>query len=373
MAGIYSTTKSGMAAGPAGTSQDRDADDAINHQAAGRGKGLSAWDQPTAHGHKQAHGGAAGSSYPERMKPTGAGMSNAAAACPDAEAVRKAIGAVFSESRTYDIPFSVGADYSPADIAAGKLMTVDLVSAAAAVGVTIAPGMSMIVEKVTVHEVGSDLSALVGAEFVGIGGAVYHSAGNGAGKTYHVSLGSRLIPSQTSRLNPVTIDSQAADSVPPHQLKIWGQFKDKSDMVSDMKINEEEGVAFIHPDKRLYKSLTTPVLNPDGTTMIKPIAAQFGTSAKPHSFKDGSVGMMVQLAAINAAIDALDEGMFQKQAFQNKRTDASKLDISLKLLNTDGATCLSQHNKEDAKSQAREMSRGSDLHIGGTVRITLLQ
>ncbi len=311
------------------------------------------------------------------MKPAGAGIATAsapAAASPEAEAVRKAIGAVFSESRTYDIPFSAGADYSPADIADGKKMTVDMVSAAAAVGVTITPGMSMIVDRVTVHEVGSDLSALVGAEFVGVGGSVYHSLGNGAGKTYHVSMGSRLIPSQTSRLNPVTIDSQATDSVPSHQLKIWGQFKNKEDMVSDMKVNEEEGVAFIHPDKRLYKSLTTPVLNPDGTTLYKAIAVQFGeVAAKPHVFKDNKIGMIVRLDAINAAIDALDQGMFQKQAFQNKRTDASKLDIELKLLNTDGATYLSQHNKEDAKTQGREMGRGSDLHIGGVVRVTLLQ
>lgn len=391
MASLYSNSNSasGMGAGSAVVPppQPRDATEyAIAQQASAKPKsGLSTWGSPQGspspapaaphhHTHKHGNSSPAPVEYTQR---TAASMPSAAAPAttPEAAAVRQAIGAAFATSLlTYDVPFSVGADYSAADIAAGKKLTVDMVSSAALVGVKITDSMSMIVEKVTVTAANTDLPVVIGAEIDGLGGLVHHSASNGSGKTMHFSLGSRDISSKISRTNPLTIDPKISDSVPPHQLKIWGMFKDKNDLESEVQVQKAAGVAYIPGNSRLFKSLITPVLTPDGkSVMIKPIAAQFGAKAKPHMFTDGVEGMEVELAEINAAIEALDAEMFQKKAFQSKRTDASKLDISLKLLNTEAAESLAQHNKEAPSVQEREMGRGSDIHIGGVVRITLLQ
>jgi hypothetical protein len=84
--------------------------------------------------------------------------------------------------------------------------------------------------------------------------------------------------------------------------------------------------------------------------------------------------MIVKLNMINTAISELDQHLFQKQAFQNKRADATKLDIAVKMLNTPAnAEYLAQHNKEDIGVQMRELERGSDILISGKITITLLE
>lgn len=250
-----------------------------------------------------------------------------------------------------------------------------MVSAAKTIGVNIFSGMSMVVEGIKLTEASSDLTTLVGAEFVGLSGATYHSGPNGQGTTYHVALGSRSIPSQTSRINAFILEANTGESVPAHQLKIWGKFDGSQDMRSDLDIHEEGDVAYIRPEKRLFSSLTTPVMSEDGKTQLKKsMAGQFGNAAKPHTFKDGQIGMAIELSMINAAIEQLDAELFQKQAFQSKRIDATKLDVALKLLNTSAtAEHLPQHNKEDANVQVRELERGADILISGKITVTLLE
>jgi hypothetical protein len=377
MAGIYSNSATGAsAAAPARSSPyDRDAEDAIEGQVQGKKTGLSSWNGSP---HKSHHHTHSGSAQAERPQQTNAGIATAtagAAATPTNEEVRKAIGAMFSTSRTHEIPFSVGGDYSPADLAAGKLLTLDMVAAAKNVGVEIKPGMTMVVEGLKVTEGSSILPVLCGAEFVGLPGATYHSGPNGTGTTYHFSLGSRNVPSQTSRINAYILETPASD-VAPHQLKIWGKFNSAADMRSEMSANEEGNVAYIRPESRLYASLTANVMSEDGKTqLIKSMAGQFGDGAQPHTFtSDGKVGMIVKLNMINTAISELDQHLFQKQAFQNKRADATKLDIAVKMLNTPAnAEYLAQHNKEDIGVQMRELERGSDILISGKITITLLE